>query len=533
MIFINPIEVLELQHSEIENLDNSLIKRAKRKLFADIDLSENGYIDYKGTKLTKSDCERAFDELENDDKKEFYGHLVHNKLLNDFLANGSEEIFSNFQQEGIYKLKDFIAFVSPYFVEKFDQKLVKSFKKNDFDLMSSILRTQFLIDPTHITQAFKSLSNEIQHRITELNRITEEIKNEESEYTDSNIEEVLSIVQNYFPVDGLNLLPSYFQSQLNKIASAINSLQFSIWNQYSTTSISLKLLEHILQLNTESIGKPVFQNNYEIVKKKHAERIEQEKNAPVLNKWARLLLQIKANIESVENNKVTANEACDLIKTIIDTDELNKLPSFSDEIREQIGYSIRSLSISCWNKQSDIKSSLALIDFALQIGVSTSAIAKFKQDKTDLQQIEQKYKGVLICYFCDNNPPDDKSQLVKTIYKETYRSYLPRRVQFTYSEISLPRCKNCKEIHSKGNSKFTMILIGCIVLGIVIGNAIDEHFIWGGLIGTLIGYFGGSMIESNQVSQNGIKEASETSISRHPLLIDRIQAGWTFSKPSA
>src|SRR5687767_9413392 len=128
MNFINPIEILELQNAGVNPADTIVIKKAKRKLFADIDLSEKGYIDYKGSKLTKSDCEKAIDELEDRDKNEFYSYLVTNQLFNDFLVNGHEEIFSDFKQEDIYKLRGFVDFVSPYFAPKFDRCIVKAFK---------------------------------------------------------------------------------------------------------------------------------------------------------------------------------------------------------------------------------------------------------------------------------------------------------------------------------------------------------------------------------------------------------------------
>ncbi|MBK9045709.1 MAG: hypothetical protein IPL74_03055 [Bacteroidetes bacterium] len=94
MNFINPIEILELTNTDIAVIDNSIVKKAKRKLFADIDLSDNGHLDYKGLSLTKTDCEKVIDELENTNALEFYSHLVSNKLLNEFLVNGNERLLN-------------------------------------------------------------------------------------------------------------------------------------------------------------------------------------------------------------------------------------------------------------------------------------------------------------------------------------------------------------------------------------------------------------------------------------------------------
>ena len=73
MQYINPIEILGLSNvADTTKIDIETIKKAKRKLFADIDLSDNGFFEYYGLKLTKGDCEKAIDQLANNDLKEFY-----------------------------------------------------------------------------------------------------------------------------------------------------------------------------------------------------------------------------------------------------------------------------------------------------------------------------------------------------------------------------------------------------------------------------------------------------------------------------
>ena len=113
-MYVNPIEILGLSNAtDTTSIDNEIVKKAKRKLFADIDLSDNGVFEYYGLQLTKGNCEKAIDELTNNDFKEFYLYLANNKPLNEFLASGKEAIFKNFKQDSIYKLPEFIKFISP------------------------------------------------------------------------------------------------------------------------------------------------------------------------------------------------------------------------------------------------------------------------------------------------------------------------------------------------------------------------------------------------------------------------------------
>lgn len=529
MLYINPIEILELKDKEVNEIDSSIIKKSKRRLFANIDLSDSGFCEYNGQKLTKSDCERAIEELEDRNKIEFYSHLSTNLKLNKFLANGSNELLNSIKQESIYKLPEFVDFISPFFSAKIDHILLKSFQNKDLELFSSALRAEYLISKSDLNKAYKNLGNEIQQRIVETNKLKKEIKEDESDYTDDNIDDVIKVIKKRFPSEFLNKLPVYFQSQINKIAASINFLQLNIWNEFNTTSVPLSLLEYLLELNIESVSKPTFEKNYNIVKKKHEERIEQEKNAPLIKKWAKILISIQSKIDDVENETLKANDALSFVKSSFDLGDLNALPSFANEIRTQIGYSIRSISIASWNKQSDIKNALALINYSLRINVNESTKSKFQQDKNELEKLEKKYKGVLVCHFCETNTPDNGCEINTTIYKETSRSYFLRRVEFSYSEVTIPRCRSCKEIQSKRGIINHLVFFVLIILGVIIGAATEgEHFIIGGIIGAVA-----SWIIVGNIIEGGIKDSSEYTLSRHPLLKERFKNGWTFSKPIA
>lgn len=534
-MFINPVEILGLSNAtRAASIDSETIKKAKRRLFADIDLSDNGLYDYYGMQITKGSCEKSIDELSNNDHKEFYLYLANNKPLNDFLVKGNDTIFKNIKQDSIFKLPEFVNFISPYFAPKFDKALLTAFLNENIEQTKAILNTSSLISQSEVNIAFKSVSHNIQNKIAEIDEITKDIKNEKSAYNEDDIGDVVQIVKQHFPTKTLNCLPQYFQSQLLKIAKSINYLSNSIWDAFDTTQVPHNLTEYLLTLNIGGLDRPTFENNYRIIKKKNDERIQQSKNAPLLKKWAAVLLQIRNLIKNVENKTVKSNEASENLKSLFVLNELNSLPSFADEIRTQIGYSIRSLSIAVWNKQEDIVSSLNIINIAVQINADNDAISKFKQDQKELQELEKKYRGVLVCHFCEKNAPDDSSTITKLIYKETYRSYFPSRVEFSQSSISLPRCMSCKEIHTKGNSTFRVYFYIFLVIGVIIGAVTeDSHFIVGGIIGGVIGWVIGTIVEGNTVGKKGIKEASDSMLATHPLLIDRMKQGWTFSKPSA
>jgi hypothetical protein len=536
MTFINPIEILDLQDLELSSIDNTIIKKAKKKLFADIDLSDNSCLNYRGQYITKSDCEQAIEELENRKIKEFCLHLATEKKLNNYLAKNDESIFTPFKQEYIYQLPEFIRFINPHFALRFDKSLLSAFKEFDSGKIKSILRTLPLIEISEYNVAFKSLSYELQNRIEEVDKITSEIKNQESKYSDDNIQAVINLVKELFPIDCLNLLPAYFLSQVNKIANAINNLSVAVWNDFNLKIVPFKLAGHLLELNIDSIDKVTFEKNYALYKKIYEEREEQEKNAPVLKKWASILSSIQSQIKLVEDKSLKASIALEKTKQLFNLSELNNLPPFAKEIRTQISYAIRDLSIGSWNKQNDIKIALEFISYALEINISDETKAKLRRDKKDLEEIETKNKGILVCYFCDNNSPDEKSKFRKTIYKETYRTFSgrTRRVMFDYTEITVPRCTNCKEVHLRSSVKHVIIFCSLMILGIIIGACTNnEHFISWGIAGIVAGGIVGKIVATVELRKAKIKSISNSTLRKHPLFFEKMKQGWTFSKPSA
>lgn len=392
MQYINPIEILGLSNvADTTSIDNEIVKKAKRKLFADIDLSDNGLFEYYGLQLTKGDCEKVIDDLTNNDLKEFYLYLASNKKLNNFLVNGNDAVFINFKQDSIFKLPEFVKFISPYFAPKFDKALLNAFENEDVEQTKSILKTSFLISQNDINLAYKSVSNNIQNRIDDIAEIKRDIKNEESVYDEDDIDEVVDLVVENFPSDILNCLPNYFQSQILKIANEINYLNVVIWDNFDNTQVCNDLLEHVLTLNIGGLDKPTFQKNYEIVRKKNQERIEQEKNAPILRKYAGYLIQTKTKLKEIEDKTTTPSTLLSWVNSSISISDVNNLPSVFDEIKNQVALSLRAMSVEVWNSFSNIDVSIDLINKANNItGLKSETTDNLQDAKKQLTELKTK-----------------------------------------------------------------------------------------------------------------------------------------------
>ena len=392
MQYINPIEILGLSSvADTASIDNEIVRKAKRKLFADIDLSDDGLFEYYGLQLTKGDCEKVIDDLANNDLKEFYLYLASNKKLNNFLVNGNDAVFINFKQDSIFKLPEFVKFISPYFAPKFDKALLNAFENEDVEQTKSILKTSFLISQNDINLAYKSISNNIQNRIDDIAEIKRDIKNEESVYDEDDIDEVVDLVVENFPSDILNCLPNYFQSQILKIANEINYLNVVIWDNFDNTQVCNDLLEHVLTLNIGGLDKPTFQKNYEIVRKKNQERVEQEKNAPILRKYAGYLIQTKTKLKEIEDKTTTPTSLLSWVNSSISISDVNNLPSVFDEIKNQVALSLRAMSVEIWNSFSNIDVSIDLINKANNItGLKSETRDNLQDAKKQLTELKTK-----------------------------------------------------------------------------------------------------------------------------------------------
>ena len=419
MQYINPIEILGLSNAfDATSIDNEIIRKAKRKLFADIDLSDNNLFEYYGIQLTKGDCEKAIDQLSNTELKEFYFYLASNINFNTFLANGNDQVFTNFKQDFIFKLPEFVKFVSPYFTQKFDKALLHAYENKNVDLTKSILKATFLIFQSDINLAYKSVSNYIQNDITKITEIKNDIKNEDGIYNENNLNAVVYLVMDFFPSEIINCLPNYFQSQILKIANEINYLGVAIWENFDNTQVCKDLSEHILSLNISGLDRPTFEANYEIANRKNQERIEQERNAPILKKYAGFVLEAKSKIKKIETRIITPTTLLSWVNSTISIHDINKLPIVFDEVKNQVALSLKSLSVEVWNTFSSIDISIDLIDKANSIiGLKSDIKENIQTAKTKLLEIKSKIdKSSLVAR--KNNIAKEPTKIQKEISDE-------------------------------------------------------------------------------------------------------------------
>ena len=177
MNYINPYELLGLATEDV-----SAAKKQKNKLLAEIELSDSQIVIYNGSELTKSDCINAIDDLDNKDKRDFHFFIYqHDKLLN-FLTRGELDFFFNYQAESIYKIPEFIEFISPFFSERYNTALLNNVKKKNLTNLYKIVAVKPIVNDVFLEKCFQGTYLFLKQNDNDINNIRHDIKNGDSTF---------------------------------------------------------------------------------------------------------------------------------------------------------------------------------------------------------------------------------------------------------------------------------------------------------------------------------------------------------------
>jgi tetratricopeptide (TPR) repeat protein len=267
MQYINPFHLLNIRSENLSDIDSSTIRRAKNKLIADIELSDNKTIEFLGFELTKSDCIRIIDELDNNDKKEFHFFVFRNSDLNLFLTKGDLSFFKNYKAESIYKLDDFLDFISPYYTEQYSKALSNNYKKQDLKNIRHLLFVEPIVNKRDIEDCYKSTYSVIQNIKKEIIQTAKNIENNQSKHVKNDFQDLPKELQKQVNVELLNLLPSYFQSVRNQIAQSIRSLSTTINNTpFEVYKPAFEIISLAYNISTDGLVKQSITKGYFIIK---------------------------------------------------------------------------------------------------------------------------------------------------------------------------------------------------------------------------------------------------------------------------
>ncbi|MDR3504359.1 MAG: hypothetical protein P4L79_17465 [Legionella sp.] len=201
-------------------------------------------------------------------------------------------------------------------------------------------------------------------------------------------------------------------------------------------------------------------------------------------------------------------------------------------IADKLSDAIVRCGIELFNTTKSDEIYLHEYEYALIVAVTQRAKERV-QENLDSCKDWIANKHLYSCWFCGTKLPEESSLFSITIYKENSRTYFPRRVQYSYLPVNIPRCRDCYNVHTQSSAKYRYIVIGCAIAGIIIGAIADGYWFAGLLIGGVAGWIIGATLESQQFSKAVIKGTHHSTIRNYPVLVKMLKEGWQFSKPTA
>jgi hypothetical protein len=537
MSFINPIDALELKSVDVSSINPEVIKKAKRRLQAEIDLSEKGFIDSHGQRITISDTERIVHELEDKNKVEYYHFIANNTSLNAFLTYGKDSFFDSFRYESIYNDEGFLSVVSIHFADRYDKVLLNAYKNADINKFKTVLSISPLVLSKDRGSAYKSTIAAIKDNYESISIATQNIIENGKQYSDEEIVNFAKVVRTKLNYELINCLPRYYQNIRNDVAQKVRNVQ--IFNVYDNDKLAYDLIKYALNYTADGLAKSSVEESFNSIKKLHSDRVEEAKYQPQIKKYGELHSALKKVIDDVENKKLLPEEAYTKLRNSVSIQEINDTPDVLWKVRDEIALDFRILSLFSWNNATDIHSALRFIEVALNIKTSELLTKKLEKDKIDLTAIHDKNKELFYCWYCTKNSPSEKLAYNKTIYLVTHRAsyYRRRTVNFSYRTVQVPRCKSCSEIHERARNYSTLAIIAAAILGLIIGITTAEEGEAGGpafvglLIGAAVGALVGYLIKTGIANSNNIKDQSE--VRGFPQIAQALKEGWQLNKPSA
>lgn len=404
MHYINPFELLEITPDNLSDVDSATIKRAKKKLLAEIELSETDTIIHQDIELSKSDCIRAIDDLDNKDKSEFHFFIYQHKHLKRFLTSGKMSFFDNYQVESIYKSSEFLDFISQFFSEQYDKILLDNFKKWNQQAVLKILSVKPITNDAFFDKSYKSTHAFIKEIDEEINNISEEIENNKSSYIVKKFQGLDSAINEKINVPLLNLLPSYFAGIRNQLAKSICDLAIVINNNHKIYESSYKIISIANNIETDGLCKQRITKNYYTLKNNFTNVQQGKENEKQILAYSETFAKFRGIIKQVDKviEEVDAGNSSYIVKNFsglpewldssINVSELNSLPEIFNDLRRGIAIQVKHLSVAIWNDYENIEPSFKLIQLASKIKVDAETQAKIKEDFETLKNIDERTK---------------------------------------------------------------------------------------------------------------------------------------------
>ena len=224
MQYVSPFREIGIEIGT--HLDKSGLNLAKKRLLAELELSDSPTILRGSVEMTKDDIINEFDKLAKLKNWDFHRLIAADKALLGFIQNKEWGDQKQLLKEPKYSDAAFITFISPYFYESYNTLIINYLADSDIKNLVAVLN----IKPSLLTEndqaiGWFSVEAFLEDWQDNLNEIVENMANGEG-YSD----EELELYSGKQFIECLNLLPPDFKMFRDNYAESLYNLSGSSWN---------------------------------------------------------------------------------------------------------------------------------------------------------------------------------------------------------------------------------------------------------------------------------------------------------------
>lgn len=202
-----------------------------------------------------------------------------------------------------------------------------------------------------------------------------------------------------------------------------------------------------------------------------------------------------------------------------------------DAAHDQVAKTVRDSLIDFGNKTEDWKACEELLTAIQPLAASQSYRTQIAEDLAVVRRLRESS----MCWFCEENRPDEKTAAVVEMYGEVTRTATSEgtHVEWRFGPVKVPRCRQCRRMHvGRGVS---IASAAGLVAAIVAWNA-NEPFV-PAVLATLAAWLGTIAARYSDWfgkirAQDGTKLVVRREMAKrhHPTIADLKSQGWAFGK---
>jgi|GEM_PF-6490752 len=244
MQYVDPYALFSFDVHSPEELDRSQLKRAKQKILAEFELSEDIVIDFNGKSLDKATVLQLLEDMESVEKRRHHWILHQHSSLRSFLENPQVRYLRNVPSAEQLGDESFRKFLGYYLAPIFDQVLTQNFKLKRKPEVSLLLQKFELLSPMDQDVAMKGVSRFLNLNIQAIRAVIEGGNDALMGFKDKEI--YGSTLMNL-----MNRLPQAYQHLRNRYADALEDLAIALQNKVRLTNLAFNVICAAAELETD------------------------------------------------------------------------------------------------------------------------------------------------------------------------------------------------------------------------------------------------------------------------------------------